>query len=96
VALEVVGVGLWLLIAGFGAWMLVTGRDQFFGLALGIDEVRGRRVFGAVSMLVAGYFIFRIGQGSFSPEAIVFQYAAVGIPALLAWRKSRDARLRRG
>jgi hypothetical protein len=92
VALEVVGVGLWLLIAGFGAWMLVTGRDQFFGLALGIASVRGRRWFGFVSVVAAGYFIFRIGQGSFSPDALVFQYAAVGIPTVLAWRRSRGER----
>jgi hypothetical protein len=88
-ALEVLGVALWLLFAGFGAWHLVTGRDQFFGLSLGIDSVRGRRWFGLFSMFVAGYFIFRIGQGSFSPEAIVFQYAAVGFSAFVAWRKSR-------
>lgn len=86
---------LWLLFAGFGARLLLTGRDEFFGLSLGINSVGGRRWFGLVSMFAAGYFIFRIGQGSFSPEAIVFQYAAVGFSAWLAWRKSRDLRAQR-
>jgi hypothetical protein len=91
-ALEVLGLALWLVLAGFGAWLLVTGRNLLFGLPLGFDDARWRRPFGLLYMLVAGFFILRTSQGSDTLVPVIALYAGMGFATLVAWRKSRDAR----
>jgi hypothetical protein len=91
-ALEVLGLALWLVFAGFGAWLLVTGRNLFFGLPLGVTDGRLRRLFGLLCVLAAAFFIFRISQGSFSPESVIGLYAGLGLSAFVGRRMSLDAR----
>jgi hypothetical protein len=91
-ALELLGVALWLVFAGAGAWLLVTGRDTFFGMPLGFNDARLRRLFGLIWMLVAAFFISRIGQGSFSLWSVIGLYAGLAFSAVLGWWKARDAR----
>lgn len=91
-ALELFGAALWLVFAAAGAWVLVTGRKSFLGLAMGIGDVRIRRLVGLFCVLVGAFFVFRISQGAFSPESVIGLYAGMGSAALVAWWKSRDVR----
>ena len=92
VALEALGLALWVVLAGFGAWLLVTGRNMLFGLPLGFDDARFRRPFGLLYILVAGFFVFRISQGSDGFGPAIALYAGMGFATWVAWRKSNDAR----
>ena len=91
-ALELLGVALWLVFAGAGAWLLVTGRSMFFGLPLGFNDVRLRRLFGLVCMLAAAYFIFRISQRSFMLWSVSGLFAGLAFSHAIEWWKSREAR----
>jgi hypothetical protein len=91
-ALEALGVALWLGFAGLGAWLLLTGRNFFFGIPLGLEDVRLRRLLGLFCVLVAGFFILRISQGSFSPWSVIGLYLGLGFSAVIGWRNSRGAR----
>jgi hypothetical protein len=91
-ALELLGMVLWLVFAGVGAWLLVTGRDMFFWQPLGINDVRLRRLFGLACVLVAAFFIFSFSRGSFSPWPVFGLYLGVATSYVLTWWKARDAR----
>jgi hypothetical protein len=91
-ALELLGVALWLVLAVAGAWLLVTGRDTFCGLPLGFNDVRIRRLFGLFCMLAAAFFIYRISQGSLGLWPVIGLYGGLAFSAVLGWWKARDAR----
>ena len=92
-ALELFGVALWLVFAGVGAWLLVTGRNTFFWQPLGINDVRLRRLFGLVCVLVAAFFVFSFSRGSFSLWPVIGLYSGMAFLAVLGWWKARDARV---
>jgi uncharacterized membrane protein YjgN (DUF898 family) len=91
-ALELLAVALWVVFGGAGAWLLVTGRNTFFGLPLGLDDTRLRRLFGLVWVLVAAFFLHSFSQGSFSPWPVFWLYGGLGSAFLVDWWKARDAR----
>jgi hypothetical protein len=95
-ALELFGVALWLVFAGVGAWLLVTGRNTFFWQPLGINDVRLRRLFGLVCVLVAAFFVFSFSRGSFSPWPVFGLYLGLATSYMRTWWKARDAGLRKG
>jgi len=91
-ALELLGVALWLIFAGAGAWLVVTGRDRFFGLPLGFNNARLRRLFGLVWLLAGAFFSIRVAQGSISWWSVIALYAGLASSYLFSWWKAREAR----
>jgi hypothetical protein len=91
-ALELLGVALWLVFGLAGAWLLVTGRDRFFGLRLGFDDARLRRLFGLVWVLAGAFFSVGVAQGSVSWWSAIALYAGLAFSFVRAWWKSREAR----
>jgi hypothetical protein len=91
-ALEILGVALWLVFALAGAWLLVTGRDMFFGMPLGFSDVRLRRLFGLVWVLAGAFFSVRVAQGSVSWWSVIALYAGVASSYVFSWWKAREAR----
>ena len=91
-ALDLLAVALWVVFGGAGAWLLLTGRNTIFGLPLGFDDARLRRLFGLIWVLVAAFFLHSFSQGSFSPWPVFWLYAGLGSSAVFAWWKARDAR----
>ena|ERR1700674_2203921 len=88
--LRVLAFVLWLFVAIVGAWLLLTGRHVIFGLPKGIRDGWPMRMFGLVYFLAGTYFSFRVIQGSFTPEGIVFGYVSLVAVILVGWWKARD------
>ena len=87
--LRLLGLVLWLFVAVAGAWLLLTGRHVIFGLPKGIRDGWPMRMFGLVYFLAGTYFSYRVIQGSFTPEGIVFGFVSLVAVVLVAWRKAR-------
>jgi hypothetical protein len=87
--LRLLGLVLWLFVAVAGAWLLITGRQVIFGLPKGINDGWPMRLFGLVYCLAGTYFTYRVIQGTFTPEGIVFGFVSLVAVVLVAWRKSR-------
>ena len=82
--LRLLGLGLWLFLGVVGAWLLFTGRRIIFGLPKGLKEGLPLRLFGLVYLAAAVWLTYRLVQGSFAPESIVFAYVSLGIVVLVA------------
>jgi hypothetical protein len=91
-ALNLLGVALWVVFGGAGAWLLLTGRNTVFGLPMGFDDALLRRLFGLVWVLVAAFFLYSFSRGSFSPWPVFWLYAGFGFATLFEWWKTRGAR----
>jgi hypothetical protein len=87
--LRVFGFALWLSLAVLGAWLLLTGRHVVFGLPMGVRDGWPMRLFGLVYFLAGTFISYRVIQGSFSPEGIVFGYVSLVALVLIAWWKAR-------
>jgi hypothetical protein len=89
-ALELLEVGPWLIIAVSGAWLVLTGRRWFLGLPdWPKREGWPLRIFGLVYCLLAAVIAYWVIRGPFSPEGILFSYVSLSIATLVAWRKAR-------
>ena len=91
-ALQVLGVALWVVFGLAGAWMLVTGHGTVFGLRAGFDDPLLRRLFGLVSVVVAAFFLHSFSAGSFSPWPVFGLYTGFAFSIVFDWWKARDAR----
>jgi hypothetical protein len=87
--LRVFAIVLWLFVAIAGTWLLLTGRHVIFGLPKGIGDGWPIRLFGLVYCAAGTYFTYRVIQGSFTPEGIVFGFVSLVAVVLVAWRKTK-------
>jgi hypothetical protein len=88
-ALELLGLGPWVVLFVFGTWLVLTGRRPIPWLPEGIREGWRLRVYGLVCCVVGAFFVYRVILGTFSPEGIFFSYLALGVAVLTAWRRAR-------
>lgn len=88
-ALELLGLGPWVVLLVFGAWLVLTGRRPIPWLPEGVREGWRLRLYGLVCCVVGAFFVYRVTLGTFSPEGIFFSYLALGVAVLTAWRRAR-------
>ena len=94
-AIQVLGIVLWALLAGFGAWLLVTGRPLPFELPAGAASARRLRVVGLVYCVLSVYLASRLIQGAYPADGLIASYVGfVGSMVWVAWDRRRKARNR--
>jgi hypothetical protein len=95
VAIQLLGFGLWALLAVAGAWLLVTGRPLPLGLPDGLTKAWHLRVFGLIYCVLGGYLAYRSIQGAFDSSALVMTFAiGMATAVWIAWDRRRKARNR--
>lgn len=91
-ALEVLGLALWIPLGVLGLWLLITGR-RIHGLPKDLKEGWQLRLFGLAYVGMSVYVSYRaIHDGSYAADGIVMGYVLLIALALYVLYRRRKAR----